>query len=269
MKERLYVLDWIRVFAIFYIIFVWHIDDYSNNIFSNMVTSTLAYICLYVFVFVSSYLLACNYTISKPKEIIAFIKKRAVRVYPLYLLALIMFLMTSQISLKEFLIGAFLLNMILNTSLLTLWFISMIFIFYLLLSVILYNYSLIRTVYISFAFSLLCYILHKTFGLISPKLVYYYPAFFVGIFCAKRLHIDFKWGKSKIIALLSYSTFCMYLFHRIIYWGLLKIYIPDTNAMIVVYLACAGIPALYFVSTGLQAGYDKIVSFSFRVDQKI
>lgn len=268
-QGRLYILDWIRVFAIFYIIFVWHIDDYADNIFSNKVTVALAHICLHTFVFVSSYLLSCKYMISKPQEMIAFIKKRAVRLYPLYLLALIMLLLTSQISVKEFLAGAFLMNMILNIYILTLWFVSMIFIFYLLLSVILYNYSFIRTVYISFAFCLLCYIVHKSFGLISPKLVFFYPAFFMGIVYGKHLHIDIKLGKSNIIQKLSYATFCMYLFHRVVYWGLLKIYIPDTNVMKVLYLACVGMPAIYFLSIGLQKRYDKIDFFSFRAVEKL
>lgn len=258
MTERLYILDWIRVFAIFYIIFIWHINNYADNIFFNRVTSALASICLHALVFVSSYLLACNYTISYPKEMTAFIIKRFVRLYPNYLLALIMFLIISQVSFKEFFAGAFMLNMVLNTNLLTLWFISMIFIFYLLLSVILYNYSFIKSVYISSAFCLSCYLFHKSLGLISPKLVYYYPAFFMGIVCAKHLRINFNWGKSNIIAILSYATFCMYLFHRVIYWGLLKMYIPDTNVMTALYLVCAGIPVICFISIALQASCDKL-----------
>jgi peptidoglycan/LPS O-acetylase OafA/YrhL len=265
MKERLYILDWIRVFVMFYIIFVWHIDDYAENIFLNNSTSLLTRLSLHVFVFLSSYLLSRNYVISEKKAIREFIKKRAIRLYPLYLLSLIMLLIISSISFKGFFAGIFLLNMILNVDLRTLWFISMIFNYYILLSIILYNYSLNKTIYISLIFWISCYILHKSLGIISPKLLTYYPSFLIGIICAKHIQIGLSWGESKIIQALSYASFCMYLFHRVIYWALLKFYTPETNIMIVVYLACVGIPSICLVSIGLQKGYDKINPLLFRV----
>lgn len=67
-------------------------------------------------------------------------------------------------------------------------------------------------------------------------------------------------GKSKLLVRLSYASFCMYLFHRIVFACLLQIYTPGSNLLIVLYLGIAGFPLIFIVSEGIQKGYDFFVN---------
>jgi peptidoglycan/LPS O-acetylase OafA/YrhL len=310
-SQRILNLDLLRALATFYVVYFFHLNDYVGNIFFSQITLTLAFGTMSIFVFISSFILTKKYhNISTAKDIKNFIKKRVLRIYPLYLSALILFLMTSLISYKQFLAGIFLLNSILNIRLKTLWFISIIFIYYLLLSFILYNFSKQKTIFVSFAFLLICIGLHNSFGLIDIRLIYYFPSFITGIICAKYNKV-FNYIKSKTVFIcsllsltiitylsyffklnwfnhvymfistflpisplilfsellslrihpniytkFSYATFCMYIYHRIIYWILLKIRYPGKKMLILAYLACVGIPIIYFISKNIQTGYD-------------
>jgi len=56
----------------------------------------------------------------------------------------------------------------------------------------------------------------------------------------------------------SHASYCMYLFHRIIYFSLLKIYDPKIDTYNIIYLTVLGLPLLYYVSKRVQIIYDNI-----------
>lgn len=63
----------------------------------------------------------------------------------------------------------------------------------------------------------------------------------------------------ELISFLSYASMCAYLFHREIYWLLLKIKHPQTNWGTILYLFFIGVPIVFFLSYYIQKYYDKAI----------
>jgi peptidoglycan/LPS O-acetylase OafA/YrhL len=314
-KNRIASFDLLKAFALLYIIFGWHMDDYAEDILATTIGRTVAIGALGIFIFVSGFTLtrSCG-EVEGLSDIGVYLKKRIIRIYPLYLTALIFSVATAQITGKQFLAAVFFLNAILNMHITVFWFVTMIFIFYLLLPLVLYRFSAAKALLISFSFIATCITLNKYVGLMDLRLAYYFPIFIFGVFCARYepvfqfmqkrgwvlpsvifllgltyIFTSFKapWfkhvyivgalifavaplialgetfsrlGKSKLLVRLSYASFCMYLFHRIVFACLLQIYTPGSNLLIVLYLGIAGFPLIFIVSEGIQKGYDFFVN---------
>lgn len=315
-KDRIHALDLLRASAILYIIGIWHVSDYTDGLFSSHFTRIVTLCALSILVFISSFMFSRKYEYESTlglKEIKRFYVQRILRIFPLYLSALAMFFVTKQISFGSFIAGVFAFNCILNIQLKTLWFVSMIFVYYSLLPVFLYKYSVKRTLFISFVFLAGCAVLHEGLNLADIRLAYYFPPFLLGIICAKHSmvyaylrnkmlvivclfllsigaclhkfsqsqafdHILFflcspisvsplitisesisSRIRSRAVLELSYASFCMYIYHRMVYWFLLHIYTPGEPILIFAYLACIGLPLLYIISKRMQSLYDSVL----------
>lgn len=75
------------------------------------------------------------------------------------------------------------------------------------------------------------------------------------IFAISYLNED-KFKDFKIVSLISYSSFAMYLFHRPIYVTLETLYFPERGQLQVLYLITVCLPLMVFISWGLQKLYD-------------
>lgn len=64
----------------------------------------------------------------------------------------------------------------------------------------------------------------------------------------------------RIVSIVSYSSMCMYLFHREVYWMLLKLYNPVTNWGGASYLFIIGLPLVFVISYCIQKLYDKLTA---------
>lgn len=169
-----------------YVIFGWHLDDYAHNILATDIGRTLVIGALGIFVFVSGFTLTNSAGESTSlAEVRQFIKRRLIRIYPLYFSSLVLFFITSEITGRQFFSGLFLANTILNIEIKTLWFVTMIFLFYIMLPVIVYRYSVFRVLVFSAAFLASTLILNSAGGLMDIRLVYYFPIFILGILCAR------------------------------------------------------------------------------------
>jgi len=231
--------------------------------------------------------------------------KRLFRIYPLYVSALLLFLLTSEISRRTFFSALCFLNIIFNIPTPTLWFISMILVHYLMIAIILYNYSIKRTIVVCALFIVVSIFMHKYFNIIDTRLISYFPSFILGLVSAKHSAIS-KYIRNKILMFtclgillftmyyshlvsyswissisippliicsesfikkinqqffikFSYASYCMYIYHRIIYKLLLKIYHPHTNLLTIIYLGFIGIPFLYYISLTIQNKYDNFL----------
>lgn len=66
---------------------------------------------------------------------------------------------------------------------------------------------------------------------------------------------------TSIIVNISYSSFCMYLFHRIIFNIMLDVYRPETDILILIYLYIIAVPIVIFASYFIQTRYDSLLNF--------
>jgi len=305
---RLPYIDLLRVIAILYIVAIHHLDDYAGDIYYiryNLIT----YIVLGLFMFISGYLLARNTPINGWYDVKAFLQRRFLRIYPLYVLALFLFMACSLISPRDVLLHIPLLNILLDNSVLTLWFVSVLCVFYLLYPLIAYRYNLTTTVIIGFWIWIIVILLHAKFGLFDERLARYLPLFLMGIVFAKhRLEETVHWSAIAGVAIMlvgatlayiwipvfndiclillmmaaiplllaigkrlsvvvpkrlclsvSYTSFCMYLLHRVVFDIAVRIYDPSNDILMVTYLTLTAVPVVYFISFCLQRGYDQAI----------
>ena len=89
--ERLVFIDYIKVFSTLYIVGYWHLFNYTTFFpeYNNAITNALAKIVLGLLVFVSGFF--AGKSAKRSSSIAEFYIKRLVRIYPLYVLAVMFF----------------------------------------------------------------------------------------------------------------------------------------------------------------------------------
>lgn len=312
MQSRNHAIDWLRAWSVLYIVGYWHLFNYVLNFpqYANIYTTYLTYIVLGIFTLTSGYLLATRSLHLNFYEVKTFYYRRLIRIYPLYFLALIAFLFTGLANSKTVLKGMLLTSMLQPPAPPTLWFITMIMLFY-----------VIAPVLISYTEQLIAYLIwcgiiiislisiHVFIQPIDLRILMYFPAFAAGIIIARNqlLHYmlnKYRWllalllmpafwlfttGKDNtlygiaalipsivvgslaflvyaeqylgnrynaIIAVISYASFCMYLFHRIVYKYLVMLYFPQELLLQIAYLLIFGVGISFIISYMIQKYYD-------------
>lgn len=185
-------IDLLRVASIFYIVGFWHMLDYTKAIpnYNNFVTIRLTYIILGTFVFISGYFLGLPKNNIGKHNILLFFKKRFLRIYPLYLLSILLFTFFNLSNTITSLKAACLLSMFARPAPPTLWFITMIMLFYLITPLTIHycrniNAKINVIIYlITLIIFLLVY--HYLTRLLDIRLVAYLPSFVIGIYVANN-----------------------------------------------------------------------------------
>lgn len=126
-------VDLLRAGCILYIVCYWHLIPYTSALpgYANWLTEGLKYVALATFVLCSGFLLAGRPVGLDPRGLWSFYRRRLVRIYPLFLLAAVLFALTGIATAAQALDGALLISMFAPPALPTLWFVAMIMVFYL------------------------------------------------------------------------------------------------------------------------------------------
>lgn len=226
MKRRLLHFDFLRAIAIIFII-VGHIPQYLNNnqiflIFSPYITI----LGMGIFVFISGYLIyENNRTINSIDDITTFYKRRIVRIFPLYWIAIILFYAVFAVLIPRYACGQvdcsevrirygfenilihiaglqILLSPLYAIPLPALHFIGLIILFYLMYPFfILYSKRLRDIIILSVSVLILFSIIRLAFGIIDSRFFNYFPIFISGVVCCYLdiLHND-KYSKYLVVA---------------------------------------------------------------------
>jgi peptidoglycan/LPS O-acetylase OafA/YrhL len=203
MKSRIIFLDFIRALAII-LILMSHLPDYLGNyqIFEIFVPYFTNF-GLGLFIFLSGYVIFLNNSsIHTTEDILAFYKKRAIRIFPLYLIALFVFFVIfglviqifgrnlgMDFSLKNLIIHILGLQILLSpeyaTPILTLYFIGLLVIFYLIYPLLIkFSHNIKEFFLISLIPFILFLFLRYFFNIIDDYFFRYYFVFIFGIlFC--------------------------------------------------------------------------------------
>lgn len=313
--NRNVLMDTLRAGAILYIVGFWHLCGYSEKLdIHSEITEFITYSALGLFCFISGFLLSQRYTILNSNDIIRFYRKRAFRIYPMYFISLTGFLLFGFVDFRTYWKSVLLANMILNQGLLTLWFITMLTMFYLIAPIYLKSYGVMKTIFVTVSLYLLLVLFHMKTGRIDLRFPQYLPLFAAGILAARSesimrvlekrvvvvvgfllflivvmitknltaaiprmlftdiaifsvLPIFFKMGgilsnvlNRKIIYILSYASFAIYLLHRIIFEIGVMIYQPITLTISIIYLAGVVLSVTIVISYGVQKLYDVLLN---------
>ncbi|QEY32433.1 acyltransferase [Synechococcus sp. RSCCF101] len=117
-------IEWLRALSILYIVAYWHLLGYAPAIrdFKNPVNSRITVVVLALFLFVSGHLIGRG--LQRSPGVRRFYQRRLVRIYPPYLLALLLFEASGLLWRNQFLESAVLISALTGDPPLTLWFIT-------------------------------------------------------------------------------------------------------------------------------------------------
>lgn len=132
MRNRNHAIDILRALSVLYIVGYWHLFNYIQGFpHANYYTEALTYTILGTFTFASGYLLAGRALGGGVAGLLAFYRRRLLRIYPLYAIALVIFVGIGLVDATIATRAALLVSMLLPPAPPTLWFITMIMSFYL------------------------------------------------------------------------------------------------------------------------------------------
>jgi len=92
-KKRIVSLDLLRGLSVLYIVGFWHMFNYTQCFpqYYNFITLRLTLIILASYTFLSGYFIGLKDVILTSKSIKNFLLNRIMRIYPLYILAIVVF----------------------------------------------------------------------------------------------------------------------------------------------------------------------------------
>lgn len=311
--ERNNAIDLLRVLCIVYIVGYWHLIPYTSWLpgYANQYTEALKDIALGTFVFSSGLLLARRDVQLRFGDILTFYQRRIVRIYPLYLLALILFGLAGLASWPVIAKAAVLISSFAPPPPPTLWFITMIMFFYLLAPFLIWAArSALGFVVWSAVLLLACLVYNTYLKPMDSRLFLLFPSFALGIYAQRaraakafiqRHHLwllallipAFWLGlpgnngfdistsllRAPLVALgavllviyterlctqlhspfilaLSYASFGVYLFHRLIFIQAITLYYPTDGFQQVLYLLALAVPVTFVLAYVVQKLYD-------------
>jgi peptidoglycan/LPS O-acetylase OafA/YrhL len=183
-QSRSQGVDFLRALCILYIVGYWHLIPYTSALpgYANWFTEGLKDTALGTFVFCSGYLLGRHAITLDPRGLWSFYRRRLLRIYPLYLLALILFGVFGLASQKSVIDGALLLSMFRPPAMPTLWFITMIMVFYLIAPLLIrFAHRPLVTLLIGCGLFAALVAQHQWVRHIDLRLLMYLPVFVFGI----------------------------------------------------------------------------------------
>lgn len=201
-REKLPEIDILRIISILIIVLMIHIpNNYAYNFFielddyTGFLFHTLGvYVAIGSFTFISGfglYLQSNNRNINTSDKLNTFLKKRFLRIFPLYWIALIIFLiifdyteMNINYLFAHFLGLQIILAPIYSSPIWTLWFIGLIVIYYLIFIILSYLGSLKKIIPGSLVILIFFLILHFSLGLVEYRFFVFYPPFIISIIAA-------------------------------------------------------------------------------------
>ncbi|AGB01607.1 acyltransferase family protein [Methanoregula formicica] len=279
------VADLVRAFAILLVISV-HMQNFLSVPLraDPFAFEVLKFIAIACFTAVSGYVIhAANRKIRSIPEAVHFYKKRNVRVYPLYLVALVLFFLGFQVAgffpplhltPADWIVNVLCLQVILSPAfaepVFTLWFIGFIMAMYAIYPLLSGIAGVWQKVAAAAGIILGAVLFHYTLGIIDFRFFLYY-FFFIGGMIAAECGNRFTCGArySQIVpgsrlaragGAVAYSSYCVFLFHMPVFTiagSLLSASSISGNLgdAIIVLLV---IPAIFFSCYHVQRSYDRL-----------
>lgn len=167
-----------------YIVGFWHLFGYTDMINRMPFGEYIKNATLATFVFISGYLLGMRYVINSYTTFLLFFQRRIIRILPLFSLALFSYLIVRFISLRTALISLTGLSTFIAPQPPTLWFVSMILIFYYFFTLISGKRIHIQILIVSFIF-IVVFVADVFFLEIDRRFFYYWPCFALGVILAR------------------------------------------------------------------------------------
>lgn len=178
--ERNRPLDVARSLSMLYIIGFWHLFGYTVMVERMPYGEYLKNATLGTFIFISGYLLSRRYLIEDFKSLKSFYMRRVIRIMPLFALALFSYLVVGFITPRTALLSLTGLSTFIPPQPPTLWFVSLILVFYVLFP-LLSGKSVSRKLIIATIIFVVVFIADRLYGGVDRRFIFYWPCFAFGI----------------------------------------------------------------------------------------
>lgn len=216
--------DILRALAIM-MLMVHHSEAYGLKLFGFSLEGLNPYfeaVLLGIFFFISGYFTGRSFQ-KENKGSVTFFFSRMVRIFPPYLLAVVLYIFLLGVTLKKFNLFVYLTgtHFIFAPNyakiVLTLWYVGAIILFYLIFSLLLANIHSTRGLIIGAAIVFaVIYALHQWTGLIDQRFFKYYTVFLTGILCV-RLDPLANWLSGRQILLkFVFAVFGLFVFSQVL-----------------------------------------------------
>lgn len=213
-KTRVEFFDCTRALCMFYIVGIWHMLSGYVKGDINVVTpftQGVTYGVLACFSMISGYFLGKK-PIESFSEAVAFYKKRLLRIYPLFFISCLSLLMMHYVvhidfisSFKQFVLTIFGLSCFFSPAPSTVWFISMLLLFYALTPLINRQKSVLRKIICVVLITAVFEVINLTVGNVDSRVWMYWPFYCLGLILGSRVEI-----KNRFNLLVLLSSFILF-----------------------------------------------------------
>ena len=208
MYKRKTGIDILRGLSMLYIVGFWHLLEYTHAIhYQTPVTHRITWITLGIFFFISGYLIGHKKVSFTSIGLIGFYLKKLLRIYPLYLVALVWFtklgISRPDISIK----AAWGISVFTGQAPPTLWFVAMIIVFYAIAPFLVYSCrkkNIYTYLFYDGLFMLALYAYQRFTGLLELRMLVYFSVFYLGIYAGVDENIFTKKKTIFFLAVLSF-----------------------------------------------------------------
>ena len=179
-------IDLLRVCLLGYVVAYLHLGGYVGNGETHVAwwQPALTTVVLGAFVFLSGYLLGLWREDSSVSAVLSFYRNRLMRIYPLYLLALACYVALWITDWQTALKAALVLSMFWPEPPATLWFVTMMVVFYCLTPILVVPRATV-SIAVWFVAWLSMIVLHQLVQPVDPRVLTHFPAFVAGIACRR------------------------------------------------------------------------------------
>ncbi|MCX5477893.1 acyltransferase [Kaistia geumhonensis] len=188
-RRHIASLDILRVGSMLYIVGFWHLMNYAvaGGFYRNEVTTRVTVVLLATFTMLSGYLLGLRPVEPTRASIASFYRRRMLRIYPPLVLAVLCFVLMGLTTWPTAIRTMLLVGEIVGPPPLTLWYVAMLALFYLITPLLSVGSSAARRALVAVAVMLLLAALSGWGGLATdPRIALYFPSFAIGLAVARE-----------------------------------------------------------------------------------
>lgn len=203
LQRRNAAIDLVRAFSILWIVGIWHVFDYLPELTDgkNGITYHVTVALLGLFVLVSGYLMGLKDVPLKAGSLRGFYIGRFGRIYPPFVLACLVFMVLKLGDVAALTKAALLVAMLWGPAPFTLWFITMIVLFYAVTPLLMAarRNGLTFAVVVA-GLTVLSAAAHLQWDSVSPRLAMYLPSYCLGLWLGAN---EVSWRKLVIFGLMA------------------------------------------------------------------
>ena len=270
-RKNIFVLDLLRVLCIIWIVVIWHGNDYlpidyhynESAVYLDHVTTMV----LALFSLLSGMLLS-KYRFASCEDVELFYKKRFSRFYVLFFIAVLSFYLLGFYTFKTSI--KFGVSVYWGQKPFTLWYMSMLMTFYLITPLMRFSYSkrCIRAI-IAIACTISMAALYYV-GKLDNSVLLYFLSYSIGLYVGDYLLAWLRTHELEVssiirkgVEIIAYASFCMYLYHRVIFYAIGKITGYANEGIVFSMPIWCNVVAIVItigISYYIQQAYDKILN---------